>query len=294
MRYWIFLIAVACTTKNEPANLFSKGVEKGIISKRVEEASGLVASETNPGYFWTHNDGGNPAEVFLINTQAEIVMICKLHHVVNRDWEAIAIGPGPEEGRSYLYVGDIGDNQAQFSYKIIYRFIEPTLSGKELNITEFDTIVFQLIDGIRDTEAMLIDPISKNLFVFSKREDSIRAYQLSYPINSRDTLLAEIKTKLPFSRIVAADISVDGNEVLLKDYDRIYYWKRKEGQSIPELLNTSAVELPYDREPQGEAIAWQRDGTGFYTLSETMKNYRGRLLFYERKGSAKTGEKLNP
>jgi hypothetical protein len=99
-----------------------------------------------------------------------------------------------------------------------------------------------------------------------------------------------MKSKLPFSRIVAADISIDGSELLLKDYDRIYYWSRKEGQSIPELMNTSPVELPYDREPQGEAIAWQRDGEGFYTLSETMKNYRGRLLFYERKESVKTDD----
>jgi hypothetical protein len=294
MRYLIFLIAVACTTKNESANLFSKGVEKGVISKRVEEASGLVASETNPGYFWTFNDGGNPAEIFLINTKAEIVMSCKLAMIINRDWEAIAIGAGPEEGSSYLYVGDIGDNQAKFPFKIVYRFVEPKLSEPDITITEFDSIVFQLSDGVRDTEAMVLDPISKDLFIFSKREDSIRVYQISYPIESRDTLLAEMKTKLPLSRIVAADISIDGSELLVKDYDHVYYWKRKEGLSIPELLKTKPVELPYEREPQGEAIAWQRDGAGFYTLSETIKNYRGRLLFYERNGSVKTDDKLSP
>ncbi len=285
MKYWVLisLLMAACTKTNVTSDLFSKGKELGVVNKKLEEASGLVASEVNRGYFWTHNDSGNPAEVFLINDKAEIVMTCILPRVANRDWEEVALGPGPEDGKSYLYVGDIGDNLAQYPQKIIYRFAEPLLSGKELVITEFDTLVFELSDGVRDTEAMMIDPRSKDLFIFSKREDSIRLYQIPYPIVTGDTLMANLKTKLPLDKIVAADISSDGNEVLIKDYDHIYYWKRAENQSISELLKTKPTELPYDREPQGESIAWQRDGEGFYTLSETMRDYRGRLLFYKRK-----------
>ena len=108
-------------------------------------------------------------------------------------------------------------------------------------------------------------------------------YQIPFQFNSGDTVVAEREIILPLTRIVAADVSAEGTEVLIKNYDYIYYWKRTDNQSISELLQTNPIELSYNREPQGESIAWQRDGAGFYTLSEEAKNYRGRLLFYKRK-----------
>jgi hypothetical protein len=284
MKYWLIglLLCLGCEEK-QTSNLFSYGKEVGTVSKKLEEASGLVASRANPDYFWTHNDSGNPAQIYLINNRAEIVMTCNLANSKNRDWEDITIGQGPEPGKSYLYVGDIGDNEARHPYKIIYRFIEPTRNEDNLTITEFETFAIQLSDGVRDTEAMMMDPLTNDFFILSKREDSIRLYQLPNPWSVGDTLHAELKSTLPFSRVVAADISADGSEVLVKNYDQIYYWKRSGSLSIPELLQTEGTILNYNPEPQGESIAWQLNGNGFYTLSETVKNHKGRLLYYNRK-----------
>jgi hypothetical protein len=285
MRYYflILLVSVACKNETVTSDLFHEGIRKGSVSKKIAEASGLVASVANPGYYWTHNDGENPAEVFLINDKAEIVMTCKLANVANRDWEEITVGPGPQESRSYLYVGDIGDNVAEYPYKMIYRFVEPLLSEGDQVINEFDTIVFNLSDGVRDTEAMMIDPITNDVFIVSKREDSVRLYKVYAPTMLTDTLQAEFKTKLPFNKIVAASISPDGTEVLMKNYDHLYYWKRSDQEMIPQLLQRKPIELNYVQEAQGEAIAWNLDGTGFYTLSETVKNHKGNLIYYKRK-----------
>jgi hypothetical protein len=285
MRYYflILLVSIACKTQTVTSDLFHEGVRKGSVSKKIAEASGLVASVANPGYYWTHNDGENPAEVFLIDDKAEIVMTCKLANVANRDWEEIAVGAGPQEGKSYLYVGEIGDNQSQYPYKMIYRFEEPVLSDGDHIISKFETIVFNLSDGVRDTEAMIIEPGTNDLFIVSKREDSVRLYKVPAPINSGDTLQAEFKTKLAFNKIVAISISTDGKEVLMKNYDHLYYWKKSGTESIPELLQRNPTELDYLQEAQGEAIAWTLDGTGFYTLSETVKNHKGNLIYYKRK-----------
>jgi hypothetical protein len=282
MKYWLFgiLILCACTKDQGTSNLFSEGKILGEVDKKLEEASGLIASVANPGYFWSHNDSGNPAKIFLINDKAEIVMTCTLEGVKNRDWEDIAIYV--ESDTSYLYIADIGDNEAKFPYKIIYRFAEPVLSTDKIEVKDFDTLVFKLSDGVRDTEALMIDPLSHHVFVISKREEKIRLYEISAPLISGDTTIAEFKTELPFAWIVAADISADGKEVLIKDYDNIFYWKRSATESIPELLKTKPTVLKYEREPQGEAIAWNRDGSGFYTLSETAKGIRGRLFYYKR------------
>jgi hypothetical protein len=192
MKYWLvgLLLCSGCTNERSSSNLFSGGKEVGTVSNKLEEASGLVASRSNTNYYWTLNDSGNSAEVYLINDRAEIVMTCLLANINNRDWEDITIGAGPEPGKSYLYVGDIGDNDARYPYKIIYRFVEPLLIGDKLTLTEFETFVIQLSDGVRDTEAMMMDPLTNDFFILSKREDSIRLYQLPYPWPVGDTFNA--------------------------------------------------------------------------------------------------------
>lgn len=277
-----FVIFLGCK-KQVQEDLFTRGESVGTVSKRLEEASGLVASVNNAGFYWTHNDGRHPAEVFLIDQKAKIRLVCKFEHLQNRDWEAIAIGTGPEEGKTYIYVGEIGDNKAQYPLKFIYRFEEPLLDDQEeIIIFDYDTLIIKLPDGVRDSEALTIDPVSNDLFLFSKREDSIRLYQLRHPF-LRDTIIAERIAVLPFHNINSANISADGNEVLAKDYDHIYYWKKEGDESVGEILRKKPIELPYEKGPQDEAIAWERDGSGFFTLGETVKGEGGNLVFHKRK-----------
>jgi len=49
----------------------------------------------------------------------------------NRDWEDMAIGPGPVDGQQYLYIGDIGDSLAQYDIKYIYRVPEPCVDPNQ-------------------------------------------------------------------------------------------------------------------------------------------------------------------
>lgn len=248
----------------------------------MEEASGLIASKRNPGMLWAHNDSGHPAEVFLIDTLGKIQMVCKLDKIKARDWEDITMGSGPVKGKNYLYVGDIGDNNAKYPFKLIYRFEEPAFDEKEKRIKDFDTFIVKLSDGVRDTEAMMIDPLTKDWFIVSKREDSVRLYRITYPYEA-DTLVAKKMTTLPYKLIVAANISSDGKEVLMKDYSNVYYWKRKEGESIPDLLKQKPRILPYEIEMQGESISFSNDGKGYYTLSESSEKKQAELMFYMRK-----------
>ena len=274
----VFIILIGCDKSN---TLFKKGEPLGKVSKRLEEASGLAAGINNPGYFWTINDSGNPAEVFLIDDHANIKLVCKLLKATNRDWEEIRIGS--DSGKNYLYVADIGDNRAEYDLKFIYRFEEPVLTkAKEIIIENIDTLIITMPDGKRDTESVMIDPLTHDLYILSKREDSVGLYLSRYPF-SKDTLVLDKILTMPFHNIVSGDISGDGREVLLKTYDEIYYWKKSGKENISELLTKAPIELPYSREKQGEAITWALDGSGFYTLGESPKDDRARLMFYKRK-----------
>jgi hypothetical protein len=281
----IILVSFSCKKKEEKhSDLFSKGKILGEVQDRLHEASGLVESISNPRHFWTLNDSNNPAEVFLINRQANIKMVCKLKGVENRDFEDIAIGAGPLKDKNYIYVADIGDNLSRYSTKLIYRFEEPSfLEGTtEIEITDFDTLRIKLSDRPRDTEAILIDPTTKDIYLVSKLEDSVSLYQIKFPFDM-DTLVAEKLAILPMNKITSGHISADGTEILLKSYKQIYYWKKNGSISITELMLTKPITLAYDKEPQGEAICWANDATGYYTLSEKAEGKSGRLLFYKRK-----------
>jgi len=73
---------------------------------------------------------------------------------------------------------------------------------------------------------------------------------------------------MPFTYFVGGDISADGSEILMKTYQKIYYWKRKSGSTVEQALSNKPQEIPYNPEPQGEAICWSWDNKSFYTLSE--------------------------
>jgi hypothetical protein len=283
LRIAIVLLCFSCSPKTVETieSSFSKPRDLALIDKRLPEASGLASSVVNPGYIWALNDGQNPAEVYLIDTTANVKMTCKLS-VPNRDWEDIAVGPGPDENKTYVYVGEIGDNNAIHDFKLIYRFEEPKLDSAVMNVTVVDTLKIQLSDGKRDTETMMIDPVSDDLYIISKREDSVRVYLVPKPF-TKDVMIAEKVVTIPYFKIVAGSFSNDGSEILLKDYDHIYYWTRKTDEKLESVLLTAPEELPYEREAQGESITWARDGSGFFTLSETNPGKPAYLRFYKRK-----------
>ena len=276
---------LSCSQINikNPTNDFlaAKRVVK-LSDKRLREVSGAASSINNRGRFWLHNDSGNDAEVFLVDTSLNVLLTCRLN-VDNRDWEDMAVGPGPEAGKSYIYVGDIGDNNAKNQLKYIYRFEEPKWQEGQssLEITDYDTIVFQLPDEKKDCETLLIDPTSKDLYVISKREDPVWMYKVPYPQSTRDTIIAARLFSLPFTQIVAGDVSPDGSRVVLKNYEHIYYWRSDSPAALEKLLRKKPFEIPYEIEPQGEAIAWARDFSGFYTLSEQNIGKDTFLYFYE-------------
>lgn len=285
------LIVAGCKNvieSNGLTNNFEKGKPLSELKvKKLKEVSGLTASFANNGLLWAHNDSGNKAEVFLIDEALNVKCTYLLAGIQNRDWEDITVGPGRDAAKTYVYIGDIGDNDEIHPYKYIYRFEEPVLTAQNDNIviSTFDTIVFKLEDRIKDTESLMIDPDTKNLYVISKREDPVYIYEIKYSRTLRDTITATRLTSLPFNQIVAADYFSARGDILMKNYEHIYYWENTRREPLTTLLKNPPVEVPYEKEPQGETIAWRRDGDGFYTLSEKKKKQSSFLYLYTLKNN---------
>ena len=268
--------------------IFGDRIDLGIIEYApINEASGISASRKNPGVLWTHNDSGDPNRVFAFNTHGEHLGVYYIDGAGALDWEDMAVGPGPDSGVQYLYIGDIGDNQSQRELKYIYRVPEPDVDSNQtpVDTTIYGTeiITYKYPDGKRDAETVMVDPLTKDIYVVSKRENNVRVYLAQYPQSTTDTLILEHKVTLDSTRITGGDISPSGFEILLKTYYNIFYWQREPGQEVWETLENEPLIVPYIWEPQGEAVGWEpKEYGGYYTISEERMAIPAHLYFYPR------------
>jgi hypothetical protein len=252
------------------------------------EISGVAASRINPGILYIHNDSGNPNQVYLTDGTGATKGTLTLP-VANRDWEDIAVGPGPIAGQSYIYLGDIGDNNSQYKSVFVYRFPEPDLTNKAIpyitNIVQVDTIELKYPNGPRNAETLMVDPLTKDIYIASKSSNSSQIFVARYPQSIKSVTVMTPVVQLFFNKATGGDISPDGSEILLRSNQLIWYWKLPSGMSISEGLTTQPDVAPYfDNEPQGEGICFAADDSGYYTDTE-IKGYVGKsatISFYKR------------
>ncbi len=293
-KYLLVIFCLSCTKMITPIDSFNDSQDLGVIENvgQIQEASGIVASYRNKGFLWTHNDSGDRNRIFLLDTNGKGTREFNLEGATNRDWEAISMAQFPEG--SYLYVGEIGDNNAVHAESAIYRVPEPDITATTAQYTTLQNvqkITYKYPDGPRDAECFLIDQVSKDIFIISKRENSKRLYKLSYPQSYTQTTTAEFVQELNFSNIPGTpsyitdgNISVDNQEIIIKNYLQIFHWRRNTNESIPDALKRTPTMLPYTAEPQGEGVCFAQDGSSYYTISETGPNFIPVNLYaYKRK-----------
>jgi hypothetical protein len=248
--------------------------------KSMDEISGIAASGINPGLYYVHNDSGDTSRFFAIYPTGEVKATIYFkgdpkEPLGVHDCEDIAVGPGPAPGKSYVYLGDIGDNYSVRKYLTVYRMEEQTAwTGDSTCHTMAVPIHLKYPDGPKDAETLMVDPIEKLLYIVSKRQDSVTVYTTPLIYKPNDTVVLTKRCRLYFSGlkvfkwITAGDISKDGQQVLLKSYVHVYYWRRQHNEPICQTMQRPYELLPYIQERQGEGIGFTPDGKGYYTCSE--------------------------
>ena len=266
---------------------FGERQDRGIIEyDAIREASGIVASRINPGVLWVHNDSGNRA-IYAINTRGKHLGIYNIRGCDVQDWEDIAIGTSKHPGVNYIYIGAIGDNHQKRDFRSICRIIEPKVDAHQkpvkMRISVDARLDFKYPGRKRvDAEALMIDPQKQVLYLISKRRKPATVYELPLPVQPYSQATAKPVATLPYRYVVAADITADGNEILVKTYTNVYYWKRVVKEKMSDTLKRPPTVLPYRWETQGEAISWSANASGYFTVSEENLGIDARLYFYPR------------
>ncbi|HEV7396800.1 MAG TPA: hypothetical protein VGN86_09855 [Pyrinomonadaceae bacterium] len=266
---------------------YGSPVQQGRLENTsINESSGMVASRANPGTFWTHNDSGDGPFIYAFDRRGKSRGVWRVSGASARDWEDIAAGPGLMKNRSYLYVGDIGDNSKKRATIEIYRFPEPTIAAEDAVSTKIrpkltadaETINLRYPDGKHDAETLLVHPVSGDLYVITK-EFLGRAgiYKAAAPLDpSRTISLSHIGSlnvpSLLGGFVTGGDISPDGRRVAICDYTQGYEAVIGAGRPFDEIWKQTLNVLELGSRRQGEAIAYRLDGRALLTTSEGVRS----------------------
>jgi hypothetical protein len=276
-----FLVSIYGSKPAQNGMPFEQAPQSFAVRNSITEASGIASSKINPGYLWVHEDGGNSAQVLLLKKDGTFSKSIPITGAENIDWEDMGLAKGPDAKKDYIYLADIGDNIRLRSSYTIYRFEEPALTANVVKV--YDKIRFRYPDGSRDAEAILIDNLSKDIYIVTKSDNPSHLYKITYPQSTTSVNQAILVGKLAFGGVTGAAISIDSKELIIKTYPALNYFSRKQGETIEQALKKPSVTLTYHLEPQGEAVAFASDNSGFYTLSEKGFGSSVKLYFYKRK-----------
>ena len=83
----------AAPHKGQCPNISGPHYSGRVSDSEINEASGLVASQSNPDIFWTFNDSGGRPCVYAVCKHGTLKYKLCLQGAWNRDWEAIGTGP---------------------------------------------------------------------------------------------------------------------------------------------------------------------------------------------------------
>lgn len=278
-KFVVLLIVSSCLSGRAECRFqFSEAeVVAQVKPDNATEVSGLAVSRQSPNVFWIHNDGDRD-RVFALNGRGELLATYQVSRAMS-DFEDIAIGPGPISNRDYLYLGDIGSNSGVRNKIRIYRAPEPQVdpawaqNPKSLKFNDVDRLelIYPDEEG-HDAEGFFVDPVSGDIFVFSKRAGESSIFRATVgPLTGDSTVVLERVGLVSFSNVSAAAISRDGGYIAVRRENAAKVWIRLPGQTVAEALQSEPFDLPVvgpPVEPNGEALCFDPLGGGYYTTSE--------------------------
>ncbi len=298
------LALVLCSCRSDPlppTNPFP-ATDRGLLDRvlisaaTLHEISGLASSTRNDELLWVINDSGNSNQIHaLVASSGELQASISIAGVTNVDWEDLA--SFTLNGRHWLLIADVGDNDAKRQYGHLYLLPEPELdtqSAAPAAVSISAEIIFSYADGAHDVEAVGVDTQRHEILLVSKRDTPPGVYTLPLVLQTtaRPLLaqrIADISGLQPphpsdrlrygrYSSHVAQPTALDiylptrpGQPVsaVLLTYKHAYLFQRPTDSDWRNVWQAPRViEVPPMQ--QTEAIAFSRDGCKLWVTTEQL------------------------
>lgn len=231
-----------------------------VTDKSLNELSGLASDGTN---MYAINDGGTKLNVFVLDKN------CKVEKTITNktdpyDVEDLALAPD-----GTLWLEDAGDNNKTRETVALHSL---TKDGK--------ATLYRMTypDGAHDTEALLLDKKGVPYLVTKTPLGAAQVFRPEGPLSAPGpTKLVQVgsvdfkttetpggPTKVPHAidtiLVTGGAVSADGTVIALRTYTDAYLFSAPDGD-VEAALKRDPVRVPLPNEPQGEAIAFEPDGT---------------------------------
>jgi hypothetical protein len=227
---------------------------------QIDESSGLAQSSYGDGIMYTHNDSGDTARFFAVDSSGATVAVYTLKGATAHDWEDMDAGTDAS-GKPVLYFGDIGDNSAKRTEIDVYQVPEPRGPSADVPWIRYR---FKYPDGSHNAETLMVDPHTHRIFIASKAglgDGTGLLYEAPAVLSTTaiNTLaIVEPPRTIP-NLTTSGDISPDGKLMVLLTYFSAYW-------SLG--VNGTLHQFSVTGQQQDEGIAFTRDGKSIVIDSE--------------------------
>jgi hypothetical protein len=260
---WIISLAAAADTEVCARFGSPEGPSEVIVDDLVGEiqSSGLAASQVDEGVYYTHDDQGGDARLYLFRDDGDYIGAQTISGATNTDWEDVASGPCPNtvDAETCLWIGDIGEAEGDRATLTLWVVPASTDANEE-------AVACHLTwpEGkSHDAEALLLWP-DGTVRIVTKEDDGAKVYRapnLRCDGGAAQEMIKEAELDLS-EPVTGGAVSVDGSQVVLRGLTEAWLWT---GCSVS--WSDTPVSVDLGEQPQGEAITFALDGA-LITTSE--------------------------
>jgi len=237
------------------------------LSSALNETSGLIYYKS---MLFTHNDKGSSNQIYIIDTATGTINnMVVLSNALSVDYEDIA------QSAEYIYVGDIGNKHGDRKDLCIYKIKKTDLdlstdtirvTTTKIAFTYPDQKIFtKSKEHNFDCEAIIY--FKENLYLFTKNRLDKKCNLYVIPDKEGNNEAKYIGSFNTNGLITGADISNDGNTVVLSGYNKkenAFIWIFS-GFNKDNFFNGNAQQIilgPYNTVGQTEGVCF----SNFYSL----------------------------
>lgn len=238
------------------------------------ESSGLAFSTRSDDILYSHNDSGDSARLFAFDRKGKFLYELHVEKAKANDWEDMC--SFEHDGKNWLAVGDIGDNDFRQNYVSIYVFKEPKeKEGDRKRKAEVEyELKVEYPSGPVNSEALAYDPIRHSFLLLTKENLNCVFYEVPIPSDPKGNIRVKAKPVAQYiiPLVTGAAISRDGQRLAICTYGPACLIERNMNKpDRPWEMNASEVASKFFEVPprkQGEAICFGPDGNHVWLTSE--------------------------
>lgn len=246
-------------------------VEHRTTIAEIPEASGLAISRRTPGILWSHNDSGNEAMLFALDTSGALRGRVRVP-VRTRDWEDVSAARCP--AGDCLYIADIGDNRRARTRIPIYRVPEPAPGDAETAQPEVFNATYP--DGAHNAEALFV--VGDDIFIVTRERDA-GLYRSALPADGTFDMRLERTGQLGLtSPVTDAETATDEGTVVVRTSKLVNIYRTADLVRGGSVLPVMSIAIEGLKEPQGEAVALGAHGILFLASEGRPWRRAGRFI----------------